>query len=374
MGVVYLAEHPGIGRKAAVKVLHPQLTQQADIAVRFFNEARAANSIRHPGIVDVLDFGTLPSGVAYIVMEFLGGESLAKRLRAGPMATPAALRVVSQAANALGAAHAAGIVHRDLKPDNLFLVPDLRTGRGDGEGSRFRDREAQRRTDQLRIGQDPNRNGDGDADLHVTGECRGTKDVDHRTDIYALGIILYEMLCGTPPFVSEGAGELIHFHISKPPPRRARRIREYRSGSRTSCCARWPKDSGRPLPGHGRLRRQPRGRRLACRRHGARPRRRCGRAIAAGRSSPPHPPFLSTLCPPAPASSSARRRPGVRGAGSCSWFRWLSSAWVRTFTSPDFASISCQHPHRRLHRRPRRCRHPLAWPPHRRPFPPLRSS
>src|SRR5688572_16401696 len=107
MGAVYLAEHPGIGRKAAVKVLHAELTRHADIAVRFFNEARAANTIRHPGIVEVLDFGTLPSGISYIVMEFLEGESLAKRLRGGarpPLA--AAIDYVAQAAAALGAAHA----------------------------------------------------------------------------------------------------------------------------------------------------------------------------------------------------------------------------------------------------------------------------
>src|SRR5579862_6036538 len=107
MGAVYLAEHPGIGRRAAVKVLHPELTRHTDIATRFFNEARAANAIRHPGIVEVLDFGTLPTGVSYIVMEYLEGESLAKRLRASggvPMAT--AIEYTRQAAAALGAAHA----------------------------------------------------------------------------------------------------------------------------------------------------------------------------------------------------------------------------------------------------------------------------
>src|SRR4051812_22836383 len=83
MGAVYLAEHPGIGRKAAVKVLHPQLSRNSDIATRFFNEARAANAIHHPGIVEVFEFGTLPTGVSYIVMELLEGESLAARMRPG---------------------------------------------------------------------------------------------------------------------------------------------------------------------------------------------------------------------------------------------------------------------------------------------------
>src|SRR5262245_40165668 len=127
MGVVYLAEHPGIGRRAAVKILRPGLTDNPEIARRFFNEARAANAIRHPGIVEVFDCGTLPSGVSYIVMELLEGENLAARLRqVGQMPVPEARRIAGQTASALAAAHAAGIVHRDLKPDNLFLVPDER--------------------------------------------------------------------------------------------------------------------------------------------------------------------------------------------------------------------------------------------------------
>ena len=219
MGAVYLAEHPGIGRKAAVKVLHPDLTRHTEIAVRFFNEARAANAIRHPGIVEVYDFGTLPSGVSYIVMEFLRGESLAKRLRAGAMPTDAAVRIASQAADALGAAHAVGIVHRDLKPDNLYVCPDPRNP--GGEMVKVLDfgiaKLAGGPTDP---GSVKTRTGVvmGTPIYMSPEQCRGTKEVDHRTDIYALGIILYEMLCGTPPFVSQGQGELIHLHISAPPP------------------------------------------------------------------------------------------------------------------------------------------------------------
>jgi serine/threonine-protein kinase len=220
MGAVYLAEHPGIGRKAAVKVLHPELTRHTDMAARFFNEARAANAIHHPGIVEVFDFGTLPTGVSYIVMELLQGESLAGRLRkGGPLQMAAALEYATQAAAALGAAHKEGIVHRDLKPDNLYLVPDPRNpgremikvldfgiaklaGDPDAPGS------VKTRTGTIM----------GTPVYMSPEQCRGTKEVDHRTDIYALGVILYEMLCGAPPFVSEGHGELIHLHISAPPP------------------------------------------------------------------------------------------------------------------------------------------------------------
>jgi eukaryotic-like serine/threonine-protein kinase len=220
MGAVYLAEHPGIGRKAAVKVLHAQLTQHAEIANRFFNEAKAANAIRHPGIIEVIDFGTLPEGASYIVMEFLEGESLASRIKRSPRIPLAiAIDYAAQAASALGAAHAKGIVHRDLKPDNLFVVPDARRP---GEqlikvldfgiaklGSGITDPGAVRTRTGVVMG----------TPIYMSPEqCRGTKEVDHRTDVYALGIILYEMLCGAPPFMSEGQGELIHLHISAPPP------------------------------------------------------------------------------------------------------------------------------------------------------------
>jgi serine/threonine-protein kinase len=220
MGVVYLAEHPAIGRRAAVKILRPGLTDNPEITRRFFNEARAANAIRHPGIVEVFDCGTLASGASYIVMELLEGENLATRLRrVGRMRHPEARRIAAQTASALAAAHAAGIVHRDLKPDNLFLVPD--------------DRDAALEMVKVldfgiaKLGQQgSNINSVRTRTGSVMGtpaymspeQCRGTREIDHRTDIYALGVILFEMLCGRPPFVSEGFGEMVHLHISAPPP------------------------------------------------------------------------------------------------------------------------------------------------------------
>jgi len=220
MGVVYLAEHPAIGRRAAVKILRPGLTDNPEILKRFFNEARAANAIRHPGIVEVFDCGTLPSGVSYIVMELLEGENLAARLRrAARMRHPDARRIAAQTASALAAAHAAGIVHRDLKPDNLYLVPD--------------DRDAALEMVKVldfgiaKLGQQGSnvssvrtRTGSvmGTPAYMSPEQCRGTREIDHRTDIYALGVILYEMVCGRPPFVSEGFGEMVHLHIAAPPP------------------------------------------------------------------------------------------------------------------------------------------------------------
>src|SRR5689334_4401433 len=124
MGVVYAAEHTLLGRPAALKLLLPELSSKQDIVQRFFNEARAATAIRHPGIVEIYDFGWTNEGAAYIVMELLQGETLRARRARGPMPWSAALAITRQIAGALGAAHAKGIVHRDLKPDNIFLVPD----------------------------------------------------------------------------------------------------------------------------------------------------------------------------------------------------------------------------------------------------------
>src|SRR5215813_12338026 len=124
MGVVYLARHATLGRPAAVKVLHPELSTNQSIVTRFFNEARAATAVRNPGIVEVFDFGFLEDRSAYIVMEYLDGESLGARMQRGRSAIDATLTIVRAIARALQAAHEQGIVHRDLKPDNVFLVPD----------------------------------------------------------------------------------------------------------------------------------------------------------------------------------------------------------------------------------------------------------
>jgi eukaryotic-like serine/threonine-protein kinase len=225
MGAVYLAVHPGIGRKVAVKVLHPALNENEREVSRFINEARAANAIKHPGIVQIFDFGALPSGATYIIMEFLEGESLGVRIkRLRQLSLVESVDLAARTAEILGAAHAAGIVHRDLKPDNLFLVPD---GRGGGrEIVKVLDFGIAKLTQSLAV------QGEGGISLRTRSgfvigtprymspeQCRGTRDVDQRTDVYALGVILFELVCGRRPFVSDGHGELIHMHTSTPPPR-----------------------------------------------------------------------------------------------------------------------------------------------------------
>jgi len=219
MGAVYLAEHPGIGRRVAVKVLHKNYTRDENLLGRFLNEARAANAIRHPNIIEILDSGVLGDGTPFLVMELLEGQSLGGRLRsAGALPISTALDFSYQTASALGAAHKKGIVHRDLKPDNLYLVPDP----SDPERERIK---------VLDFGIAKLQQGSSGADsvktrtgtlmgtpIYMSPEqCRGTKTVDHRSDMYSLGVIIYEMLVGHPPFVSEGFGDLVNMHLNVAP-------------------------------------------------------------------------------------------------------------------------------------------------------------
>jgi hypothetical protein len=225
MGIVYLAEHPAIGRKAAVKVLHARLAAEPNTVSRFFHEARASNAIRHPNIVEAYDYGTLPDGTTYIVMEYLEGENLASRLNnVGRLPVRMALDFANQAAGALAAAHDKGIVHRDLKPDNLFVTPDPRSPAselikildfGIAKLAASVDGAFSHKTHTGALLGTP---------LYMSPEqCLGVKELDRRTDIYSLGCIVYEMLCGEPPFVSEGFGALVNMHINQAPDPPSRR-------------------------------------------------------------------------------------------------------------------------------------------------------
>ena len=218
MGAVYEAEHTMMGKPAALKVLLPQFSMRKNIVARFFNEAKAASAIRNAGIVEIYDFGYAPDGSAYILMEFLGGESLQARLeRMSILPTDHALHLIRQIARSLLAAHRKGIVHRDLKPDNIFIVPDEEVQ--GGERTKILDFGIAKLSD------------DGDSKVKTrTGavmgtpkymapeQCKGAGHVDHRADLYSLGCILFQMLCGRTPFVAEGAGEIMAQHIFVPPP------------------------------------------------------------------------------------------------------------------------------------------------------------
>lgn len=219
MGDVFEAIHLVIHRKVAIKVLRPEHCADPALVQRFFNEARAANSIKHPNIVEILDVGMLPGGLPYIAMERLEGETLAQRLsREGKLDIERAVDFAAQSATALAAAHKRGIVHRDLKPDNLFIVSDPRAAGRElikvldfGIAKLHGDKLSQVKTNVGSIL--------GTPPYMSPEQCRGIPDaVDHRSDVYALGVILFEMLCGAPPFVAEGVGDVMVMHLSSPPP------------------------------------------------------------------------------------------------------------------------------------------------------------
>ncbi|MBA3500561.1 MAG: serine/threonine protein kinase, partial [Deltaproteobacteria bacterium] len=218
MGVVYLAEHTLLGRKVAVKILRNDVA--LELVERFFTEARAAASLHHPGLVDVFDFGHDEHGSAYIVMEYLAGESLAERLERDPrLPIPIACSITRSVATALQVAHEQGIVHRDLKPGNIFLVPDddapagVRTKVLDfGIAKLLRDREP--RSVKTHSGALI-----GTPRYMSPEQCKSAKSVDGRSDIYALGCILFEMLLGVAPFDYDNWGELVGAHLHEDPPR-----------------------------------------------------------------------------------------------------------------------------------------------------------
>jgi serine/threonine protein kinase len=223
MGAVYLAEHTLLGRKAAVKVLLPEHSKNQDLIDRFFNEAKTTASLKHPALVDVFDYGIHPgSGSAYLVMDFLEGESLGSRLaRVAPLSNEAAIDLGRQIARGMEAAHSHGIVHRDLKPDNVYLVPDHEDATRDqvkildfGIAKLLGTPKGSRGATSTGMVL-------GTPMFMAPEQCKGAGVVDHRADIYSLGCILYFMLCARPPFDYPGVGEILGAHLHEPvaPPR-----------------------------------------------------------------------------------------------------------------------------------------------------------
>ncbi|MBI4957044.1 MAG: serine/threonine protein kinase [Myxococcales bacterium] len=210
MGIVFRAEHVVLQKPVAIKVLYPEVARNPLVAGQFVIEARAACRARHPGIVDVTDFGTLADGRAYIVMELVEAPTLATVLQGGPLAPGRALGLAREIAAALRAASGRGVVHRDLTPANVFVTEDDRVKVGDFGLARILDGE-----------ESPPRTGErtiAGTVAYMSPEQGLGEHIDSRSDIYSLGCVLYRMLTGRVPFSGGTLLEIITHHCTSPVP------------------------------------------------------------------------------------------------------------------------------------------------------------
>ena len=217
MAEVYEAKHELMDRYAAVKLLRPEMSAQEIIVRRFIQEAQAAASIEHPGIVHVYDVGYTPDGRAYLVMELLTGETLGQRLqRHKRLSLEATVTAIRQLAGVMGAAHQRGIIHRDLKPDNIFLVPDPEIPHG--ERVKVLDFGLAKLLQVAFPRAELTAQGAvfGTPAYMAPEQCHSAGNVDQRADLYAIGCIFYMCLCGHAPFGTGGI-EVLLAHVSQEP-------------------------------------------------------------------------------------------------------------------------------------------------------------
>src|SRR5262245_2507783 len=220
-GVVYDAVHRVIGRHVAVKILREDIGREPEQVQRFQLEARAAGALGHPNIVQIFDAGQVDGdrGAHFLVMERVEGHSLAAELARGPLAVERAIDIALQVLSGLGAAHRKGIVHRDLKPENILLGRDEEGG----EVAKVVDFGISKVLDPARIGvaSDPRVTAHGEllgTPLYMAPEqAAGEADIDPRADLWAVGCVLYEMVCGRPPFLGESFTQILASLLRDPP-------------------------------------------------------------------------------------------------------------------------------------------------------------
>jgi serine/threonine protein kinase len=220
MGEVYLGEHEKIGTRVAVKMLLPHVSANTELVERFFNEAIAVGKILHAGTGKIFDVGFHPSGRAYLVMEFLPGETLASRIRRlGKLPVAQVGELGKQISSVLEAVHKAGITHRDLKPDNIFVVPDDELACG--ERIKIVDFGIAKLSG-IGGGMTATSSGSMGTPAYMSPEqWKNTKNVDWRADAYSLGCLAFEMVAGRPPFIATTIGEACSMHLTEQPPRLA---------------------------------------------------------------------------------------------------------------------------------------------------------
>jgi serine/threonine-protein kinase len=223
MGAVYLAEHVLMHKRLAVKVLHPEMTRMPEIVARFEREAMAAAHIEHPNVAAATDFGKLEDGSFFLVLEYVEGTSLRDLIAKGPLGAERALHIAYQIGAALARAHSLGIVHRDLKPENVMLVER----EGDPNFVKVLDFGiAKVPVGGLARGESPPQSGQvltqlgmvyGTPEYMAPEQALG-QEVDARADLYALGVILFEMLTGVRPFEAESKVTLLGMKVTSDPP------------------------------------------------------------------------------------------------------------------------------------------------------------
>jgi serine/threonine-protein kinase len=220
VGTVYEAVHTQLGRKMAIKLLHKDVVSRETVT-RFFNEARAVNEIRHPNIIDVEDFVITPAGEHYMLMELLEGEDLRTVITREKQLDPARVAAIGeQVASALGAVHRVGIIHRDLKPDNIFLM--MKDGREVAKLLDFGIAKFQNEQQGVtRAGMTMGTPHYMAPEQIITGR---ENDLGNGSDIYALGMVLYEALTGAPAFNSPATAQILRAHCFEPvdPPSKRR--------------------------------------------------------------------------------------------------------------------------------------------------------
>ncbi len=214
MGYVYRAEHIKLGREVALKLLRADYARRRDAVLRFFQEAKTVNRVRHRNIVDVTDFIELDDGTTFIIMELLQGQSLGRWARTG-IDLPRALAVLVQICDGLGAAHAVGVIHRDLKPDNVIVVPT-----SDGaELVKLLDFGVAKlvNRDDEDVGFQTAAGSVIGTPAYMSPEQAGGMALDQRSDIYSIGAIMYELFCGQPMFKGRSFGEYVRKHLTEHP-------------------------------------------------------------------------------------------------------------------------------------------------------------